>query len=91
MRIIAAGAQITTAVVEVLETLQGQPDIAKLYIGAIDSITRAAIEGFSGNDERDAETLSILRALQMMRRDIEALASPSDADLPENDTPAFTI
>ena len=69
MRIEIAGAQITDSVVDVLETLQTTPDVARMY-----------------TDNIDADTLAQLRTLQMIRRDILTLASPPDADLPQNDT-----
>lgn len=89
MRIEAAGAQITDAVIEVLDTLQNQPELRDAYIGTIDEVSRSVILDLTATDtESDARTLSRLRALQMIRRDILTLASPPDADLPENDTPA---
>lgn len=89
MRIETAGAQITDAVVEVLDTLQNQPELRDAYIGTIDEVSRSVILDLTAaDDENDARTLSRLRALQMIRRDILTLASPPDVDKPENDTPA---
>ncbi len=90
MRIEIAGAQITDAVVEVIETLQSSPEITKTYIHTIDDLTRAVILDLSAaDDEADALTLSRIRVLQMIRRDIIALATPPDQDSPNNDTPLF--
>ena len=91
MRIEVAGAQITDSVVEVLDTLQNEPEVAKAYVEAIDEVTRAAILNISGDDEADTKVMSRLRALQMIRRDLMTLAAPPDVDLPENDTPAAQL
>ena len=91
MRIEVAGAQITDSVVEVLDTLQNEPEVAKAYVEAIDEVTRAAILDISGDDEADTKVMSRLRALQMIRRDLMTLAAPPDVDLPENDTPAAQL
>ena len=89
MRIEAAGAQITDAVIEVLDTLQNQPELRDAYIETIDEVSRSVILDLTASDtESDARTLSRLRALQMIRRDILTLATPPDVDKPENDTPA---
>ena len=90
MRIEIAGAQITDAVVDVIETLQSSPEITKTYINTIDELTRTVILDLSAaDDEADAVTLSRVRVLQMIRRDIIALATPPDVDIPANDTPLF--
>ena len=92
LRIEAAGAQITDAVIEVLDTLQNQPELRDAYIETIDEVSRAVILDLTATDsESDARTLSRLRALQMIRRDILTLASPPDVDLPENDTPTAQL
>ena len=89
MRLEAAGAQITDAVIEVLDTLQNQPELRDAYIETIDEVSRSVILDLTVTDtESDARTLSRLRALQMIRRDILTLATPPDVDKPENDTPA---
>lgn len=92
MRLEVAGAQITDAVVEVLDTLQNQPDLTKVYLQTLDDVTRIVILDLSGEDaEADLKTLSRLRALQMVRRDIATLAAPPDADDPANDIPAASL
>ena len=92
MRIEAAGAQITDAVIEVLDTLQNQPELRDAYIGTIDEVSRSVILDLTAaDDENDARTLSRLKALQMIRRDILTLASPPDVDLPENDKPTLQV
>ena len=89
MRIEAAGAQITDAVIEVLDTLQNQPELRDAYIKTIDEVSRSVILDLTATDnESDSRTLSRLRALQMIRRDILTLASAPDVDKPENDKPA---
>lgn len=91
MRIEIAGAQFTDTVVDVIETLQTQQDVANLYLDTIDEVTRMAILDISGDDEEDSEILGRLRALQMIRRDIVTLATPPDVDIPENDTPTASF
>ncbi len=92
MRIEAAGAQITDAVVEVLDTLQNQTELTREYLQVLDEVTRAVILDISGDDEEaDSRTLSRLRALQMIRRDILTLSMPPDANLPENDIPVASV
>lgn len=91
MRIEIAGAQITDTVVEVLDTLQNQQDLTQACLGAIDEITRIVILDITGDDDADGHTLSLLRALQMVRRDIATLAAPPDVDDPSNDAPAMQL
>lgn len=91
MRIEIGGAQVTDSVVDVLDTLQNQPEIIKSYLQVIDTITRLIILDISGDEEDDIEAMSRLRALQMIRRDIKTLATPPDADDPANDIPAASI
>lgn len=92
MRLEVGGAQITDAVVEVLDTLQNQYDITEIYLQALDELTRIVILDISGSgDENDTQTLSRLRALQMIRHDILALAMPPDVDDPANDAPTLSL
>ena len=93
MRIEIAGAQITDAVVEVLDTLQNQTELTSEYLQILDeqSIRHVLRRlDISGNDEEaDSRILSRLRALQMIRRDLLALAMPFDIDNQENDIASF--
>ena len=92
MRIEVAGAQITDAVVEVLDTLQNQTELTREYLQVLDEVTRAVILDISGVDEEaDSRTLSRLRVLQMIRRDIITLSMPPDVDDPANDTTAMQL
>lgn len=91
MRIEIAGAQITDSVVETLDTLQNQPEVTQLYVDTIDRITRSVILDLSGDDAEDSATLSRLRTLQMIRRDLLSLAMPPDADDPANDKPTVSL
>ncbi len=86
MRIEIAGAQITDAVLDVIETLQTTPDVARMYTDTIDALCRRLLLDFDGDDLNDADTLAQLRTLQMIRRDFLTLASPPDVNLPQNDT-----
>ena len=92
MRIEIAGSQITDAVVEVLDTLQNQTELASEYLQVLDEVTRTVILDISGDDEEaDSRTLSRLRALQMIRRDLITLSMPPDVDNPANDTPTAQL
>ena len=92
MRIEIAGAQITDAVVEVLDTLQNQTELTSEYLQVLDDVTRAVILDISsGDEEADNRTLSRLRALQMIRRDIITLSMPPDVDLLGNDIPVISV
>ncbi len=88
MRLEVAGAQITDAVVEVLDMLQNQTELTTVYLQTLDEVTRSVILDLSGADEEaDTITLSRLRALQMIRRDLVTLSMPPDVDEPTNDIP----
>lgn len=92
MRIEVAGAQITDAVVEVLDTLQNQTELTSEYLQVLDEVTRAVILDISGVDEEaDSRTLSRLRVLQMIRRDITMLSMPPDVNLLGNDIPVISV
>lgn len=91
MRVEIAGAQISDAVVDVLDTLQNEADVARAYIDTLDALTRALILDIDGDDADDASTLSRLRALQLLRRDIATLASPPGADAAANDVPTASL
>lgn len=91
MRMEIGGAQVTDSVVDVLDTLQNQPEIVKTYINVIDEITRSSILDISGDEEDDVAIMARLRALQMMRRDIATLSSPPDLDDPLNDIPQLSV
>ena len=89
MRVTLAGAEITDSMVDVIETIQTSGDIRNTYLSVIDEVTRMVILDLSGLDAEDSIILKRLRTLQMIRRDISTLSTPPDADLPENDVPAF--
>lgn len=92
MRIEVAGAQITDAVVDVLDTLQNDRDIVDMYVRTLDELTRSVILDVTAtDDESDTAAMSKLRVLQMIRRDLMTLATPPDVDDPANDTPTAQI
>lgn len=62
MRVEIAGSQISDAVVDVLDTLQNEADVARAYIDTLDALTRALILDIDSDDADDASTLSRLRA-----------------------------
>ena len=89
MRVEIAGAQLTESVVDVIETLQTQPEILAAYRRTVSALSRMLI--LSADDIDDLETMAHLRALQMMMRDLEAMAFPAGVDDPGNDIPAATL
>lgn len=91
MRIEVAGAQITDAVVDVLDTLQNDRDVVDMYVRTLDELTRFVILDLTADDESDKATMSKLRVLQMIRRDLLTLATPPDVDDPANDIPTAQI
>lgn len=92
MRIEVAGAQITDAVVDVLDTLQNDRDIVDMYVRTLDELTRSVILDITAtDDESDTSAMSKLRVLQMIRRDLMTLATPPDVYDPANDTPTAQI
>ena len=91
MRVEICGAQITDAVVEVIEELQTNAELTKLYVDTLDEMTRTVILDIEGLEEKDAETLGRIRVLQMLRRDILKIATPPDVDDPANDVPAAQL
>ena len=89
MRVEMAGAQLTESVVDVIETLQTQPEILDTYRQTVSALSRMLI--LSADDIDDLETMAHLRALQMMMRDLEAMAFPAGVDDPGNDIPAARL
>lgn len=90
MRTEIAGAQITSAVVAVIEALQTYPEIRDRYLGVIDYLTRYIITNCDTVAESD-QAMECLKTLQEIRGDIATLATPPDLDDPENDIPATQI
>ncbi len=87
MRLIVAGAQITDAMVEILDDLQNSP-LGKGYADVIDEACRVIMLA----DHPDGEAaIGMLRELVLLRKAVCILASPPDADLPQNDIPLIEI
>lgn len=87
MRLIVAGAQVTDAMVEILDDLQNTP-VGEGYADVIDEACRFIIL----SDYPDGETaIGLLRELVLLRKAVATLASPPDADLPQNDIPLIEI
>lgn len=91
MRLEIAGAQITDTVVEVVEELQTNTELTKLYVETLDGLTRTVILDIEGIDDQDSRILERIRVLQMIRRDILKITVPEDLDDPANDIPAATL
>ncbi len=88
MRIEVGGAQITSAVVEVIDMLQNDPDLLKGYVQAIDEATRMQILEC---DDPDGIAMERLRRLQHLRRDLITIAMPPDESDEANDIPAAQL
>lgn len=91
MKIEIAGAQITDAVVDILDDLQNMTDYTKMYLATLDELTRDIILDISGEDENNSRTIDRLRVLQMIRRDLMVLSMPPDADDPKNGKPILSL
>ncbi|MDE6526263.1 MAG: hypothetical protein K2L75_03330 [Muribaculaceae bacterium] len=92
MRIEVMGANVTTIVAEVLDTLQNDDYTYRTYMEAIDWAVSSILLADEPVDEDDPRgVLSHLRQLYMLQRDLTALARPADADLEENDTPTASF
>lgn len=89
MRLEVAGAQITEDVVDVIETLQTQPEILKAYSRTVSILSHKLI--LTPDDDDDVETMAHLRALRMMIRDLETIANPPRVDDIENDNPVVSL
>lgn len=88
MRGVIDGIEITTAMVDVIDTLQNQRDFLKMYTETLDQLVDQLIMDPS---EEYPTTLNTLRILRMIRHDLQTLASPPDLDDEENDDPAFEL
>lgn len=91
MRIEVAGANITTSVAEIIDTLQNDGITLKGYTAAIDRVICHLILTSDEVEDDALETLNTVRQLAMLRQDLCSLAAPSDADDPENDTPLLSV
>lgn len=89
MRVEIGGAQVTGAMVDVLDTLQNQPEVLRGYTDTVARLTRLLI--VDAGDVGDAEAMALLRCLQLMLADLRTLASPPDLDDPANDIPAASL
>lgn len=91
MRLEIAGADITDAMVEVLDDLQNSVGLLKTYTDTLDELTRQTILSITGIDEKDAFVLGRLRVLQHIRQSLITLGDPPDAGDPSNDTPLLQL
>lgn len=92
MRLIIAGAEVTDAVVDILDTLQNEREVGNGYLAALDEVTRIMIRDLDAKgSDRDAATLARLSTLQALRRDIVALMTPPDLHLEINDKPIIEL
>lgn len=86
MKVDIAGAKLTGAVVEVIEALQRNEGLASLYAETLDDVTRLMILDIDGLDDHDDHVLSRIRVLQLIRRDLLAIATPPDLGEPADGT-----
>lgn len=91
MRIEIAGANITSAVVEVIDTLQTDRVTFTGYASALDRVIRHLILSADEVEDDATETLNTIRQLTMLKQDLAAIAMPPDADNPENDVPLTSL
>lgn len=94
MRVEIAGAQITTAVVDIIDTLQNEPETIDLYRRTLRHIASLLIDvdpDFYPSACHDLNPLGALRTLQMIMHDLDTIASPADVNLLENDTPTASL
>ena len=78
------GAIITDKAAEILFQLQNNTGIKELYLDVIDQLTRFLILGIGQDDVPDDINFSRIKALTMLRCDIEALSKARD-DEDDND------
>lgn len=92
MRAVIAGAEITSAMVDVIETLQTGPSVVKSYLSLIEELAAKLCQGISTTDkEHDDVIFRKLHTLQLLRRDILTLSNPPDLNDPSNDIPAVQL
>ena len=92
MRIEIGGAQLTEGLIEVLDTLQNNSEVSRMYVETLDRLCRWILLDLDvADEESDAEILGTLRVLQMIRRDIDRLSNPPGVDDPENDIPVAQL
>ena len=90
MRLEIGGVQITSATVDELAELQEDNGTADLFLRTLDTLIKR-IPLAEDLFDSDADTLNALRALALMSQTIQRLASPPDADDPDNDVPTLSI
>ena len=80
MKQIINGVELTlnSDILEVIRTLQVHRDVTDLYLRVIDDITRTIILDIDAPEPDDELTMSRLRGIQSIRRDIVTLAGMKD-------------
>lgn len=92
MLIEVAGAEITSAMIEVIETLQTDTQYTRLLVNTIEDLARRlSLDTDLIDGEDDSRVLAQIRVLQMIRRDLLTLASPPDIADEENDKPVARL
>lgn len=92
MRAVIAGAEITSAMVDVIETLQTNSSVVKSYLSLIEELAATLCHDISTIDEEhDAVIFRKLHTLQLLHRDILTLSNPPDLNDPSNDIPAVQL
>ena len=90
MRIEAAGAQVTTAVVKVIDSFQNESDGFDA-LAIIDSTIRKLLLDHESSPVAPMKLIQLLQNLCWLRDKVAVLAMPPDADDLENDIPALSI
>lgn len=88
---IIAGAEITDAVVEIIEDLQSNLENIRNIKDAVTKISEFIVSNTDNDPEAESKAMEYLRALHFAVRVIEGIAQPADADLEENDIPVIEL
>ena len=77
MKVTMAGAKISDAIVEVIDTLQNFSELRDCYLRAIDELTRIVILNNDDINEDGSTAMERLHTLQLIRQDIVTLSTIS--------------
>lgn len=95
MRLELHGANVTTAMIEVLDSLQNEPGRAATYLDALDIINSyyalRLADPDTGDEQARRATLWVIGQIQKLAADVRTLAYPPDVDDVENDIPAVQL
>ena len=90
MRIEAAGAHVTSAVVKVLDSFQNESDGFDA-LAIIDGTIRKLLLDHESSPVATMKLIRLLQNLCWLRDKVAVLAMPPDADDPDNDIPLASL